>query len=137
MDNVTFRDMYLDQTWWGIRLRTYSYFNGSTTNFKFINITMNMVLRAIDINQFNQSIDGYKDLSWTSFDNISFTDIKGTYTQWAGHLDCSSYDPCYNIDFNNVNLKSYGTNTDGFTCSDNIYGKAVNVTPPLTCLHVQ
>lgn len=137
MNNITFKNIYLNRTGWGIRLRTYSYFNGSTNNFKFINITMDNVRNAIDINQFNQSVDHKNDdkLKWTDFNNISFIDIHGSYTNWAGHLDCSSDDPCYGLYFDNINLKSINGNSEGFSCSDNVYGKAVNVSPPLTCLN--
>lgn len=135
MNNITFRNMYLNRTGWGIRLRTYSYFNGSTNNFRFINITMDNVRNALDINQFNQSVDeGGNRLKWTDFNNISFIDIRGTYTDWAGHFDCSSDDPCYGLYFDNINLRATNNDADGFSCSQNVYGKAVNVTPPLTCL---
>eukprot|EP01083_Nonionella_stella_P025004 68857_1 len=134
MNNVTFKNILVHQTMWGIRLRTYSFFNGSVTNFKFVNITMNMVENAIDINQFNQS--NYA-LSWTSFNNISFAGISGTYTKWAGHLDCSEFDPCSGLNFQNIYLTGVGKNVQGFSCSRNVYGNAVNVTPPLKCLNMR
>lgn len=125
--------MYLDNTWWGIRLRSYSTQNGSTTNFKFQNITMNMVKKAIDINQFNQTV--YKNnVAWDEFANITFSNIKGSYTEWAGHLDCSSNNVCYGLQFQNIDLLPISNQAQGFTCSDDVFGVAVNVTPPLTCL---
>ena len=139
MKNVTFRNMYLEKTWWGIRLRAYSYFNGSTTDYKIINNKIYKFEKAKDIKQYNQSVDKVKEMGdlqnygWDTFQNISFIDITGSYTEWAGHLDCSGEDKCYDLKFENIDLKAIG-NAPGFSCSDNVYGVAVNVTPPLSCL---
>ena len=124
-------------TWWGIRLKQQSFMNGSMNNFKFINIKFIDVQYGIDINDYNQTLNNsnINSVNFVNISNIYFENITGTYTEWAGHLDCDVSLPCTNIIFNNIDLIYNGNGTNqGFTCSDAVYGTATNVTPPLTCL---
>ena len=134
IQDVTFRNMICRDTWWGIRLKQQSFMNGTVRNLKYINITFENVSRGIDINDFNQTVyDG--NVGFVNVTDILFQDIHGTYTLWAGELDCDASLPCTNLKFENINLKFTGNGTDqGFSCSDSVYGSAVNVSPPLTCL---
>ena len=135
--NGTFRNMKCIKTEYGIRLKAKGKTqDGDQKYIQFINITFNEVGHAIDINEFNQSIDGEEifDLEWVDISDILFQDIRGTYTQWAGHLDCDEDYPCNNLVFNNINLTAMGT-TETWECSDNVYGTTSNVNPELKCLN--
>eukprot|EP01084_Bolivina_argentea_P177109 306353_1 len=137
ISNAVFRNMLCKETDYGIRLKAKGDTqNGNQSGITFQNITFDRVKKAIDINEFNQSIDVNEGngVGWVNIKNILFQDIKGTYTDWAGHLNCAQGTPCTNLTFIDVNLKGDGTN-QGWQCSDNVYGTAKNVTPTLGCLH--
>lgn len=131
-NNCTFRNIICNNTPYGIRLRSLNNMSYDVTNIHFHNITLNNVGKALDINQFNQSIDN--KLGYTGFNNISFTNIYGTYTKIAGEFDCSEERPCHGLLFDNIALKSINNNSQTWICSANVYGKQYNVTPPINCL---
>eukprot|EP01084_Bolivina_argentea_P095231 171219_1 len=141
IQNVTFKNMICKNTWWGIRLKQQSFMNGTVMGLKFINITFDNVQRGIDINDYNQTVQSSvsngnnMDLKYVNVTDIMFEDIYGSYTIWAGQLDCDVSVPCTHLQFRNINLKYNGNSTDqGFSCSDGVHGTAVNVTPPIDCL---
>ena len=139
IQNVTFKNMICRDTWWGIRLKQQSFMNGTVMGLKFINITFQNVSRGIDINDYNQTMDNdyntNNNVGFVNITDILFENIKGTYTIWAGQLDCDISMPCTNLKFVNIDLKYDGNGTDqGFSCSDAVHGSAVNVTPSIDCL---
>eukprot|EP01084_Bolivina_argentea_P298337 514093_1 len=157
IQNVTFRNMLCDQTYFCIRLKPGPVnhginCNGTMLNFTFENIEFNMVTAGIDVNQFNETTpynvttpppdkyylysSEYK-LQYNIMNNMTFNNIYGTYTSYAGHIDCAVEQPCINLQFQNVDLIGKGLNGSNYawSCSENVYGTAVNVTPPLNCLN--
>lgn len=132
--NATFRNMICKKTQWGIRLKAKGDTqHGNQTNIIFTNITFDEVEKAIDINEFNQSVTNNQAVGWVDISDILFQDIRGTYTDWAGHLDCAKNYPCKDLTFKDINLTAKGTE-ETWQCSDDVYGTATNVTPELKCL---
>ena len=160
--NVTFKNMILNQTGYGIRLKSHYYENGTMEDIKFINITMINVEDAIDINQFNEGLLYMQKQNWknvndsnmsntnrldksglstssqnfgfTAMHNVSFVNISGTYSSYAGSLHCSSTVPCNGLLFENIQLMATNKHSINWTC-DNVHGVAKNVKPDLTCLN--
>eukprot|EP01084_Bolivina_argentea_P022741 42280_1 len=135
-NNCTFRNMRCINTPYGIRLRSLSNMSYVVRDIQFINITFENVTKAFDINQFNQSVDNYKknNYRFTGFNNLSFINIYGTYTEYVGQLDCSEQIPCHGLLFKNITLITNNNNSKSWECSANVYGTQINVTPPISCL---
>lgn len=139
MHNATFRNMICNKTVSGLKIKSRGDSqNGTMSYIKFQNITLIDVDDAIMVNDYNQSgikaNDKHK-IGYIEYHDITFVDIYGSFNQWIGHLDCAQQTPCYNLMFENINLKANNQNAqDKWICSANVYGTAVNVTPPLTCL---
>ena len=144
--NVTFLNMTLIETGYGIRLKSHYYENGSMSQIKFINISMIDVENAIDINQYNEAItvekeynllfgrnQSYQALKFTKMYDITFTNISGTYENYAGSFACSPIVTCNDLLFENIDLKGTRSFSANWTCM-NAYGTAINVIPALTCL---
>ena len=153
--NSLYRNMIAINTGWGIRLKSGepggNQYNGTFENITYYNITFVNVTKAIDINVYNESVfNSYTGdtgnmmdktgntaaIRYTKVKNIVFEDIKGSYTDYAGHLDCSNSPPCTGLVFEDVHLVNHdkSTNSVPWQCSANVYGIATNVTPALDCL---
>eukprot|EP00483_Globobulimina_turgida_P013012 UN13036 len=140
-ENSIYRNMMVYKTWYGIRIKACgnigNQWNGTVQNITYENITFVDVKYGIDINVYNQTSDeyGYKDdVGYSKVTNVIFQDIKGTVTDWVGHLDCSNSPPCTDLQFKDIDLKMDGNGDDKWECSNNVFGTASNVSPPLTCL---
>lgn len=136
IQNVTFRNMLCDKTWYCTRLKADSTSQtGMQFNISFINITMNQVQKGININQFNESIhtlNADDKLQFIEMNNITWDGLKGNYTVYGGHLDCSDKMPCKNLVFKNIDIKPVG-NATNWEC-ENVYGIQQNVIPTINCL---
>ena len=134
--NATFRNIVCDNTVCGAKIKAKgSEQNGTMSYVRYENITLIDVNKGIMVNQMNQThIDRNEynnNVGYIEFDNIVFDGITGTFTQWLGHIDCTPYQPCYNLTFENIYLTTTNkTAEDEWVCSANVYGTAKNVTPP-------
>ena len=135
--NSIYRNMVAYKTWYGIRIKSCgnigNQWNATVYNITYENITFFDVKYGIDVNVYNESVDG-DGFGYSNITNILFDNIGGTVTNYVGHLDCSDSPPCQGLEFKNIDLKNVGGDNEEWMCSDNVYGNAVNVTPPLTCL---
>ena len=110
IENILIWNITCQDTWWGIRLKSGespgNEYNGTMLNITFEDIMFDNVQRGIDVNQFNES---NIFIQYSIISNMTFKNINGTYTNWAGHLDCSDSPP-------NIYLNGNGTN-NGWICS--------------------
>ena len=136
IQNVTFRNIICDKTWYCTRLKAKSTSqDGMMMNISFINITMNEVQKGININQFNESIHTLNDaeiLKYIDMENVTWDGLYGNYTVYGGHLDCSKTMPCKDLVFKNVDIKPL-ENATNWEC-ENVYGVQENVSPSIECL---
>lgn len=136
--NATFRNMVCEDCECGVKVKAKgSEQDGVMSFITFKNITLKNVEKGVLVNQFNQTgIQNSNDrLKWIDFHDINFIDIKGSYTKWVGHVDCSQHQPCYNLFFQNIDLFTNSQDAQkNWLCSDNVYGVSHNVKPPLSCL---
>ena len=136
--NSIFRNIIADGVQHGIHLKALGDLqNGTQKNITFYNISFINVFNGIDLNSYNQSIDGIDNKSnvgWVIMEDIRFENVYGTYQEYCGHIDCPQQYPCHDLLFENIFLEGVFTGSQKWQCSDNVYGAVYNVTPHLHCL---
>uniref|UniRef100_A0A803QJ19 Polygalacturonase n=1 Tax=Cannabis sativa TaxID=3483 RepID=A0A803QJ19_CANSA len=137
VSNVTVRDIKLQNTLTGVRIKTWPGGSGSVQNVMFSNIQVSEVETPIKIDQFY--CDKSKCSNQTSavaVRDIHYINIKGTYTKEPVHLACSDSLPCTGVSLNTIQLKSVqaSQHLSGPFCWK-AYGQLETATvPPVDCL---
>ena len=128
--NVIFRNLTLDGTETGVRIKSCMGRGGMVSNITYQNMTITNVGVAISIDQFYDSNSCSNGNEYPPiFKNFNVLNIYGEVKNEAGDFKCLSEMPCHHIMFNNVNIHK---SESGFHC-ENAYGTAVNVYPE-SCL---
>lgn len=93
---------------------------GKVSNVTFNGLTVHNTSRAIYVNKCYFKVPeqaNYCDTSTLEFGELSFSNVSGTVYGSAGiSLNCSSAAPCSNIDFQEVDLRSWKNSTVNSVC---------------------
>ncbi|OAY29494.1 polygalacturonase At1g48100 isoform X2 [Manihot esculenta] len=134
VSNVTIRDVAIQNTLTGVRIKTWQGGSGSVQGITFSNIQVSGVETPIMIDQFY--CDGNKcsnKSSAVAVSDINYVDIRGTYTRNPLHFACSDNLPCTGVSLDTIELKSVGEDAQPFCW--NAYGDLRGTTvPPVHCL---
>ncbi|KAK7381407.1 hypothetical protein VNO78_34076 [Psophocarpus tetragonolobus] len=132
--NVTVRDVTIQNTLTGVRIKTWQGGSGSVQNVLFSNIQVSGVETPIAIDQYY--CDGGRcrnESSAVAVSSIHYVNIKGTYTKEPVYFACSDSLPCTGITLDTVQLESTKTSNVPF-CWE-AYGELKTKTvPPVDCL---
>ncbi|PON84212.1 Glycoside hydrolase [Trema orientale] len=134
VSNVTVRDVKIQNTLTGVRIKTWQGGSGSVQNVMFSNIQVSEVKTPIMIDQFY--CDNGKcsnETSAVAVSGINYINVKGTYTVKPVHFACSDSLPCTGVSLNTIQLKSV-QESEGPFCWE-AYGELETPTvPPVDCL---
>ncbi|KEH24801.1 polygalacturonase At1g48100 isoform X2 [Medicago truncatula] len=134
VSNVTVRDVTLQNTLTGVRIKTWQGGSGSVQNIMFSNIQVSDVKTPIMIDQFY--CDGGKCRNVTSavaVSSIHYTNVHGTYTKEPIYFACSDSLPCKGITLDTIKLESSQNSNVPFCWK--AYGELkTEIVPPVDCL---
>ncbi|XP_004306351.1 PREDICTED: polygalacturonase At1g48100-like [Fragaria vesca subsp. vesca] len=137
VSNITVRDVKLQNTLNGVRIKTWQGGSGSVKNVMFANIQVSEVEFPIMIDQFYCD-KGHcaNKTSAVAVSGINYVNIQGTYTSKPAHFACSDSIPCTGVSLDTIHLKSVQSGKrlyDPF-CWE-AYGELkTNTVPPIDCL---
>ncbi|KAJ1416522.1 Pectin lyase fold/virulence factor [Sesbania bispinosa] len=106
VSNVTVRDMTIQNTLTGVRIKTWQGGSGSVQNVMFSNIQVSDVQTPITIDQYY--CDGGKcrnESSAVAVSGIHYMNVKGTYTREPVYFACSDNLPCTGITLDTIELE--------------------------------
>ncbi|KAF7825781.1 polygalacturonase [Senna tora] len=139
VSNVTVRDITLQNTLTGVRIKTWQGGSGSVRDVMFSNIQVSGVETPILIDQYYCEQSKCKNASSAvAVSDIHYTNVKGTYTYEAVRLACSDSTPCRDITLDTIQLQqasdSKSSSSNGSFCWE-AYGEVkTQTTPPIDCL---
>ncbi|XP_062104793.1 polygalacturonase At1g48100 [Humulus lupulus] len=138
VSNVTVRDVKLQNTLTGVRIKTWPGGSGSVQNVMFSNIQVSEVETPIKIDQFYcDKSKCSNETSAVAVRGIQYKSITGTYTKEPVHFACSDSLPCTGVSLNTIQLKSVQERQQlsGPFCWK-AYGVLETATvPPIDCLN--
>ncbi|KAG9154806.1 hypothetical protein Leryth_020084 [Lithospermum erythrorhizon] len=106
VSNVTVRDVVMDNTMNGVRIKTWQGGSGSVQGVSFSNIQISEVKFPIVIDQFYCDKRTCKNqTSAVALSGINYANIRGTYTVKPVHLACSDSMPCTGLTLSGIQLK--------------------------------
>ncbi|CAL1358082.1 unnamed protein product [Linum trigynum] len=134
VSNITVRDVEIQNTLTGVRIKTWQGGSGSVQGIMFSNIQVSGVETPIVIDQFYCDKEHCRnDSSAVSVSAINYVNIKGTYTVKPVHFACSDSMPCSGVSLSNIELTSRKETEQPYCL--NAYGELETITvPPVTCL---
>eukprot|EP01084_Bolivina_argentea_P290933 499903_1 len=121
--NVIFHNLFAFGTQTGPRIKSAKCRGGMIENITFSNIVLEKVQYGITLDAQRNDCGNEKDV-FPIIRNISYTNITGTATDFAGEWLCLKQLPCYQIDLNDINI----TCNTGFSCQY-VHGVSVDVQP--------
>ncbi|XVF60276.1 hypothetical protein PTKIN_Ptkin08bG0032100 [Pterospermum kingtungense] len=139
VSNITVRDVTLQNTLTGVRIKTWQGGSGAVQQVMFSNIQVSEVETPIMIDQFYcEKGSGCKNQSSAvAVSGINYVNIRGTYTVQPVHFACSDSLPCSGVSLSTIELKSSvqeNHHLDGPFCWET-YGELQTATePPIQCL---
>ncbi|KAH0672206.1 hypothetical protein KY290_024464 [Solanum tuberosum] len=139
VSNITVKDVIMQNTMNGVRIKTWQGGSGSVQGVFFSNIQMNEVQLPIVIDQFYCDKSRCKNqTAAVALSDINYAGIKGTYTVKPVHLACSDSMPCQDVTMMNIQLKPIQERYhmyDPFCWQT--FGELYTPTqPPIECLQV-
>ncbi|KAI7751620.1 hypothetical protein M8C21_014764 [Ambrosia artemisiifolia] len=137
VSNITVRDTKIHDTENGVRIKTWQGGYGSVQGVTFSNIQVSKVETPIIIEEYY--CDGGKCQnkgSSVSISDISYENIRGTYTKNPVRFACSDGTPCTDVNLDTIQLQPIQQNSDtGKPFCSNAYGELKTTTsPPIDCL---
>ncbi|KAF5792175.1 putative polygalacturonase [Helianthus annuus] len=137
VSNITVRDTKIHDTMTGVRIKTWQGGSGSVQGVTFSNIQVSKVETPIIIDQYY--CDGGKcqnKSSSVALSEISYENIRGTYTRNPVRLACSESTPCTDVNLDTIQLQPLQQNEEiGKPFCSNAYGELkTSTTPPIDCL---
>ncbi|KAH1128769.1 hypothetical protein J1N35_000147 [Gossypium stocksii] len=137
VSNITVRDVNLQNTLTGVRIKTWQGGSGSVKQVTFSDIQVSEVETPIMIDQFycdkghcsNQS-------SAVEVSEINYVNIRGTYTVQPVHFACSDSLPCSGVSLSTIELQSVKENhpLSGPFCWETYGELKTSTEPPISCL---
>lgn len=115
VSNVTVRDVQIQDTMTGVRIKTWQGGSGSVQGITFSNIQVSQVETPIMIDQYY--CDGGKcknESSAVAVSGINYENIKGTYTKYPLRFACSDNLPCTGISLDAIELTPAGQDSRPF-----------------------
>ncbi|KAK7266068.1 hypothetical protein RIF29_18708 [Crotalaria pallida] len=137
VSNVTVRDITVQNSLTGVRIKTWQGGSGSAQDIMFSNIQVSGVETPIMIDQYYCDSGKCKNdtSSAVAVSNIHYVNVKGTYTKEPIHFACSDNIPCTGITLDTIQLQSSSSSQDVPFCWE-AYGELKTKTvPPVDCLH--
>ncbi|KAI3726012.1 hypothetical protein L1987_65809 [Smallanthus sonchifolius] len=137
VSNITVRDTKIHDAMNGVRIKTWQGGSGSVQGVTFSNIQVSEVETPIIIDQYY--CDGGKCQNKTSavaVSDISYQNIRGTYTENPVRFACSASTPCMGVNLDTIQLQPVQQNQDlGEPFCSYAYGELkTSTTPPIDCL---
>ncbi|XP_024029487.1 polygalacturonase At1g48100 isoform X2 [Morus notabilis] len=137
VSNITVRDVKIQNTLTGVRIKTWQGGSGSVQNVMFSNIQVSEVKTPIMIDQFYcDKSKCANESSAVAVSGINYINVKGTYTEKPVHFACSDSLPCTGVSLNTIQLNSVqeSEHLSGPFCWE-AYGELETATvPPIDCL---
>lgn len=137
VSNITVRDVILQHTMNGVRIKTWQGGSGFVQGVQFSNIQVSEVQLPIVIDQYYCDRCSCKNQTTSvSLSGINYENIRGTYTVKPVHFACSDIMPCTDVTLNNIRLKPH---QERYQMHDSYcwqtFGKLYSPTmPPIECL---
>ncbi|KAK8996091.1 hypothetical protein V6N11_076339 [Hibiscus sabdariffa] len=137
VSNITVRDVTIQNTLTGVRIKTWQGGSGSVKQVTFSNVQVSEVETPIMIDQFYCDKGHCKNQSSAvEVSGINYVNIRGTYTVQPVHFACSDSLPCSGVSLSSIELKPVqeSHHVDGPFCWE-AYGDLKTTTqPPISCL---
>ncbi|XP_022928201.1 polygalacturonase At1g48100 [Cucurbita moschata] len=134
VSNVTVRDVKLQNTMNGVRIKTWQGGSGSVQGILFSNIQVSDVGTPVMIDQYY--CDGgrcHNGSSAVAISGVNYVNIRGTYTSTPVHLACSDSLPCTGVTLDTIQLEGSSRSNEPFCWK--AYGELKTSTvPPIDCL---
>ncbi|XP_022989159.1 polygalacturonase At1g48100 [Cucurbita maxima] len=134
VSNVTVRDVKLQNTMNGVRIKTWQGGSGSVLGILFSNIQVSDVGTPVKIDQYY--CDGgrcHNGSSAVAISGVNYVNIRGTYTSRPVHLACSDSLPCTGVTLDTIQLEGSSHSNEPFCWK--AYGELKTSTvPPIDCL---
>ncbi|KAH9605700.1 hypothetical protein KSS87_019845 [Heliosperma pusillum] len=139
VSNVTVRDVSMQGTMTGVRIKTWQGGSGSVQGIMFSNIQMSEVQLPIVIDQYYCDKSKCKnETTAVAVSGVTYQNIKGTYTVKPVHLACSDDLPCTDITLNTIQLKPLQglyRISDPY-CWQSFGEVTTPIVPPVGCLQI-
>ncbi|KAK4357520.1 hypothetical protein RND71_023130 [Anisodus tanguticus] len=139
VSNITVKDVIMQNTMNGVRIKTWQGGSGSVQGVFFSNIQMNEVQLPIVIDQFYCDKRNCKNqTAAVALSGINYEGIKGTYTVKPVHLACSDSMPCQDVTLTNIQLKPIQEHDHMYDpyCWQTFGELYTPTQPPIDCLQV-
>ncbi|OAY64098.1 Polygalacturonase [Ananas comosus] len=137
VSDVTVQDVTISGTTNGVRIKTWQGGSGSVKNIRYSNVRVSEVQKPIVIDQFycdhtmctNQT-------SAVALSDITYQNIRGTYTLQPVYLACSDAIPCSNIYLDDIELQPSIDNSHVYApfCWKAYGDLRAPTEPPISCL---
>jgi len=127
--NIVFRNLYMNGTQYGPKLKTMRGRGGYVTNVTYENIRVNNLEQGIFVNMFYGSAQPTNKTATPVFSNFQFINISGTAGS-AGQFTCLPESPCTGQKVVDVN---FSNKPSAYTCSE-ASGTYSECTPTPSCL---
>ncbi|KAI7979176.1 Polygalacturonase [Camellia lanceoleosa] len=139
VSNVTVRDVSIQNTMTGVRIKTWQGGSGSVQGVMFSNVQVSEVQFPIVIDQYYCDKSTCKNqTSAVALSGITYEKIRGTYTVKPVHLACSDSLPCMDVTLTDIELKPLQEQYHMYDvfCWQT-FGELISPTmPPIDCLKV-
>ncbi|KAF5740391.1 Polygalacturonase [Tripterygium wilfordii] len=137
VSNITVRDVTMQNTLTGVRIKTWQGGSGLVQGVMFSNIQVSEVETPIMIDQYYCDKSKCRnESSAVAVSGINYANIKGTYTIKPVDFACSDSVPCTDISLDTIQLKAVQENENSNKpfCWE-VYGDLRTATvPPIDCL---
>ncbi|KAL4031240.1 hypothetical protein IC575_009514 [Cucumis melo] len=134
VSNITVRDVKLQNTMNGVRIKTWQGGSGSVQGILFSNIQVTDVRIPIMIDQYY--CDGgrcHNGSSAVAISGVNYVNIRGTYTSTPVRFACSDSLPCTGVTLDTIQLEGSDGSNEPFCWK--AYGELKTSTvPPVDCL---
>ncbi|GAB4839775.1 hypothetical protein Ancab_020485 [Ancistrocladus abbreviatus] len=139
VSNITVRDITVQNTMTGVRIKTWQGGSGSVQGVLFSNIQVSEVELPIVIDQFYCDKSTCKNqTSAVALSGITYERIRGTYTVKPVHFACSDSLPCTDVILTGIQLKPLQERYrlyDPF-CWQTFGEQSTPSVPPISCLQI-
>ncbi|XP_057528741.1 polygalacturonase At1g48100-like [Amaranthus tricolor] len=139
VSNITVRDVNIQGTMTGVRIKTWQGGSGSVQGITFSNIQVSEVQLPIVIDQYYCDKSTCKNASAAvAVSGVTYQNIKGTYTVKPVHLACSDELPCTDITLNTIQLTPLQEQHHLYDpyCWQSFGELMAPIAPPLGCLQI-
>ncbi|KAJ0113616.1 hypothetical protein Patl1_02772 [Pistacia atlantica] len=134
VSNITVRDVVMQNTLTGVRIKTWQGGSGSVQQVMFSNIQVSDVETPIMIDQYYcDKSKCQNESSAVSVSGINYINIRGTYTQKPVYFACSDSLPCTGISLTTITLKPSEKYQQPL-CWETYGELKTSTVPPITCL---